>query len=95
MYYVVSEALANAAKHSQASVVNVGLDTRDAVLRLAIGDDGIGGADLRRGSGLLGLSDRVEALGGTLQLSSPAGYGTTLLIEVPLEDQGRPLAYGQ
>jgi signal transduction histidine kinase len=95
MYYVVSEALANAAKHSQASVVNVGLDTRDAVLRLAIGDDGIGGADLRRGSGLLGLSDRVEALGGTLQLSSPAGYGTTLLIEVPLEGQGRPLAYGQ
>jgi signal transduction histidine kinase len=95
LYYVVSEALANAAKHSQASVVNVGLDTRDAILRLAIGDDGIGGADLRNGSGLLGLSDRVEALGGTLQLSSPAGYGTTLLIEVPLEDSSRPLSYGQ
>jgi signal transduction histidine kinase len=88
MYYVVSEALANAAKHSQASVVKVGLDTRDAILRLAIGDDGIGGADLRRGSGLLGLSDRVAALGGTFRLSSPAGNGTTLLIEVPLEDDG-------
>jgi signal transduction histidine kinase len=87
-YYVVSEALTNAAKHAQASVVNVELDTRDAVLRLAIGDDGIGGADASLGSGLLGLRDRVEALGGTLQLTSPAGNGTTLLVEVPLEDHG-------
>jgi signal transduction histidine kinase len=93
MYYVVSEALANAAKHAQATVVKVELDTRDAILRLAIGDDGIGGADLRRGSGLLGLSDRVEALGGTLELSSPAGNGTTLLIEVPLQDHGHPLPF--
>jgi signal transduction histidine kinase len=53
-------------------------------LQLAIRDDGIGGADLSRGSGLVGLSDRIEALGGTLQVTSPAGTGTTLLIEVPL-----------
>jgi signal transduction histidine kinase len=84
-YYVVSEALTNAAKHAHASVVNVELDSDDAILRLTIRDDGVGGANLGQGSGLLGLRDRVEALGGTLQLTSPAGNGTTLLIEVPLE----------
>jgi PAS domain S-box-containing protein len=84
-YYVVSEALTNVAKHAQASVVNVELDTRDTILRVAIRDDGVGGADLRRGSGLVGLRDRVEALGGTLHLTSPVNGGTTLLIEVPLE----------
>jgi signal transduction histidine kinase len=86
-YYVVSEALTNAAKHSHASVVNVELNDHDSVLQLAIRDDGIGGADPRRGSGLVGLSDRIEALGGTLEVTSPAGHGTTLLIEVPLEGQ--------
>jgi signal transduction histidine kinase len=86
-YYVVSEALTNTAKHAHASVVHVELDTRDAILRLAIRDDGIGGADPRLGSGLVGLSDRVEALGGTLQVTSPSGGGTTLLIEVPLVGQ--------
>jgi signal transduction histidine kinase len=86
-YYVVSEALTNAAKHAHASAVNVELDTDDAILQLAIRDDGIGGADPGRGSGLVGLSDRIEALGGTLQITSPAGTGTTLLIEVPLEGQ--------
>jgi signal transduction histidine kinase len=84
-YYVVSEALTNAAKHAHASVVSVELDTRDAIVRLAIRDDGIGGADPSQGSGLIGLSDRMEALGGTLQVTSLAGNGTTLLIEVPLE----------
>jgi signal transduction histidine kinase len=83
---VVSEALTNAAKHAHASVVNVEVDTPDATLQLAIRDDGIGGADLSRGSGLVGLNDRIEALGGTLVASSP-GHGTTLLIEVPLERQ--------
>jgi signal transduction histidine kinase len=91
-YYVVSEALTNAAKHAQASVVNVGLDVRDAILRLVIRDDGIGGADPGGGSGLLGLSDRVEALGGTLEITSPAGKGTTLLIEVPLDGRSGPTA---
>jgi signal transduction histidine kinase len=85
-YYVVSEALTNTAKHAHASVVTVELDTHDVTLRLAIRDDGIGGADPRQGVGLVGLSDRIEALGGTLQVSSPAGDGTTLLIEIPLED---------
>jgi signal transduction histidine kinase len=86
-YYVVSEGLTNAAKHAHASIVNVDLHCHDATLRLAIRDDGIGGADPGQGFGLLGISDRIEALGGTLQVSSPAGKGTTLLIEVPLEDQ--------
>ncbi|MGX7678600.1 GAF domain-containing sensor histidine kinase [Jatrophihabitans sp. DSM 45814] len=83
-YYVVSEALTNAAKHARASVVNVELHIQDATLRLVIRDDGIGGADLRRGAGLVGLSDRIQAVGGNLQLTSPAGGGTTLLIEIPL-----------
>jgi signal transduction histidine kinase len=85
-YYVVSEALTNAAKHAHASIVKVELDTRDATLQLAIRDDGLGGADLSRGSGLLGLSDRIEALGGTLEVTSPTGSGTTLLIELPVEE---------
>jgi signal transduction histidine kinase len=84
-YYVVCEALTNAAKHARASVVRVELDARDASVQLAIRDDGIGGADLARGSGLVGLSDRIEALGGTLEVTSPAATGTTLLIEIPLE----------
>jgi signal transduction histidine kinase len=83
-YYAVSEALANAAKHARASAVHVELDTPDTVVRLAIRDDGIGGADPAKGSGLTGLSDRIEAVGGTLEVTSPAGNGTTLLIEIPL-----------
>ena len=83
-YYAVSEALANVAKHARASAVHVELDTPDAILLLAISDDGIGGADPARGSGLIGLRDRIEALGGTLHVTSPASNGTTLLIEIPL-----------
>jgi signal transduction histidine kinase len=86
-YYVVSEALTNAAKHAHASVVNVELDTHDAIMQLAIRDDGIGGADPRHGSGLVGLSDRIEALGGTLEVTSPPGNGTTLLIQIPVGGQ--------
>jgi signal transduction histidine kinase len=67
--------------------VNVELDARDASLQLAIRDDGIGGADPGQGSGLVGLRDRVEALGGTLQVTSPAGSGTSLLIEIPLQSK--------
>jgi signal transduction histidine kinase len=87
-YYVVSEALTNAAKHADASVVRVELDAHDAIVQLAIRDDGVGGADLGRGSGLVGLSDRIEALGGTFEVTSPAGSGTTLLIEMPLDGHG-------
>jgi signal transduction histidine kinase len=86
-YYAVSEALTNAAKHAHASAVHVELGTHDAILQLAIRDDGIGGADLGQGSGLVGLSDRIEALGGTLQVTSPAGSGTMLLVEIPLAGQ--------
>jgi signal transduction histidine kinase len=86
-YYVIAEALTNVAKHAQASLVQVTLQARGGSLRLAIRDDGIGGADPARGSGLVGLSDRVEALGGTLRIVSPAGDGTSLLIEMPLEGQ--------
>jgi len=86
-YYVVSEALTNATKHAQASVVNVELDIHDSILQLAICDDGVGGADSSQGSGLIGLSDRVEALGGTLEVSSPPAGGTTLKIEIPLRDR--------
>jgi signal transduction histidine kinase len=84
-YYTVSEALANAAKHARASAVHIELDTPGTIVRLAIRDDGIGGADPARGSGLVGLSDRIEALGGTLEITSPPGGGTTLLIEIPVQ----------
>jgi hypothetical protein len=80
---VVSEALANAAKHAGASAVHVDADTDDDVLRLAVRDDGIGGADPARGSGLAGLYDRVEAIGGTLRMRSRPDEGTTLLAELP------------
>lgn len=83
-YYFVSEALTNAAKHSQASLVTVTAATVDDVLRVEVHDDGQGGADFGHGTGLLGLRDRVEALGGRLQLDSPHDAGTTLTAEFPL-----------
>ena len=70
---IVSELVTNAAKHAQASLVNVDLNTDDGVLQLTIRDDGVGGADHNHGAGLVGLSDRIEALGGRLQVTSPAG----------------------
>jgi signal transduction histidine kinase len=84
-YYVASEALTNAAKHAEASLVKLEVEAHEAMVQLAVRDDGIGGADLDKGSGLVGLRDRIEALGGTLQVTSPAGAGTTLLIEIPLQ----------
>jgi signal transduction histidine kinase len=83
-YYAVSEVLTNAAKHSQASVVRVDVGTRNGTLHLSVRDDGIGGADPGGGTGLVGLRDRVEALGGVLALRSPRGEGTSLEIELPL-----------
>jgi signal transduction histidine kinase/predicted ATPase len=85
-YYVVAEALTNAAKHAEASGVTVTVQRRDAgdVLRLTIVDDGVGGADFDRGTGLLGLRDRVEALGGRIGLESPRGVGTTLTVDLPI-----------
>jgi signal transduction histidine kinase len=84
-YYVVSEALTNAAKHARASVVHVDFDALDSTAQLAIRDDGVGGADPRHGSGLIGLRDRIEALGGTIQVASPAGGGTSLLVRIPID----------
>jgi signal transduction histidine kinase len=87
-YYVVSEALTNAAKHAGASLVRVEVDTEDGRLRLGIRDDGVGGADPARGSGLVGPQDRVEATSGTLRVESHPGEGTHLLVELPV-DAGR------
>jgi signal transduction histidine kinase len=89
-YYVVSEALANAAKHAEASVVQVDVAARDGALRVDVRDDGCGGADPARGSGLLGLMDRAEAVGGTIALQSPRGRGTWLQVELPLDDLSSP-----
>jgi signal transduction histidine kinase len=85
VYYIVSEALTNAAKHAHASVVYVDLEKADAILRLCVRDDGAGGADPARGSGLIGLKDRVEVLGGTIEITSTPGSGTALLVKIPIE----------
>jgi signal transduction histidine kinase len=83
-YYVVSEALTNATKHAQASFVCVVVKERGDSLHLSIRDDGVGGADPARGSGLIGLRDRAEALGGSLEVNSPRGAGTVVVVELPL-----------
>jgi signal transduction histidine kinase len=84
-YHVVAEALTNVAKHAGASVVQVEVDAEDGLLRLGDRDDGVGGADPARGSGLVGLKDRVEATGGSLRVDSRAGQGTCLLVELPID----------
>lgn len=83
-YYVVSEALTNAAKHAKATYVAVEVEASDGVLRVCVRDDGVGGADPGRGSGLLGLRDRVEALGGRLVVQSDQADGTSLVVELPV-----------
>jgi signal transduction histidine kinase len=87
-YFVVSEALTNAAKHSHASSVKVVADAADDQVRISISDDGVGGADETRGSGLVGITDRVEAVGGTLTIQSRPGEGTRLTIELPVNAPG-------
>jgi signal transduction histidine kinase len=84
-YYIVSEAITNVAKYAQASVIDVCVDARDGALTLSISDDGVGGADPSRGSGIIGLRDRVEALGGTILVLSPPGQGTTLHVQLPAD----------
>ncbi|HZC28766.1 MAG TPA: GAF domain-containing sensor histidine kinase, partial [Gaiellaceae bacterium] len=83
-YYTVSEALTNASKHANATRVWVSLSIQDDVLLLSIRDDGVGGADPRRGSGLTGLRDRIEALGGRIQIESQTGSGTVIEVEIPV-----------
>jgi GAF domain-containing protein len=84
-YFVASEALANAAKHAEASSIELSLTTSNGSLLLSIRDDGVGGADPTRGSGLVGLTDRVEALGGAIDIESTPGAGTSLLVTLPLD----------
>lgn len=87
-YYAAAEALTNAAKHAQASEVKVRAHTTDESLVLFISDDGIGGADARSGSGLIGLNDRIETLGGSMDVASPVGGGTTIDITIPFDGNG-------
>ena len=83
-YYVAAEALSNAAKHANASAVTIDVESVDGILRIVVRDDGVGGASFTRGSGLLGLKDRVEAIGGRFLLDSPRDRGTHLTAELPL-----------
>ncbi|MGI5224548.1 GAF domain-containing sensor histidine kinase [Actinoallomurus sp. CA-142502] len=85
VYYSVCEALTNAVKHANPSRIEVDLRTDGAVLRLSVHDDGVGGADPVRGTGLIGLRDRVEALGGSMCLTSPPGRGTTFTTSIPID----------
>ena len=82
-YYIVSEALTNAVKHAQASRIRAQVVSDAGALHIHVHDDGVGGAGLARGSGLLGLKDRAEALGGRIDLRSEPGAGTTLSVELP------------
>jgi len=84
LFFVCSEGLANAVKHSQATHVTVEVATGSETARVAVVDDGVGGASVERGAGLSGLADRVEALGGALRLDSSVGEGTHLVVEVPV-----------
>jgi signal transduction histidine kinase len=96
VYYLVSEALTNAAKHASATRVDVQARMSSTTLEVIVSDDGVGGADPTRGTGLLGLLDRVESIGGTLEIGSEPGRGTTLKATLPLssasglDDQAPP-----
>jgi signal transduction histidine kinase len=83
VYYIVSEAFTNAAKHGRATVVRLRAERDNGTIRVAVTDDGVGGADPARGSGLLGLSDRIGAIGGRLAIDSPPGRGTSIVAELP------------
>ena len=93
-YYIASEAVTNVVKHAQASVIDMRVDGCDGALTLSISDDGIGGADPSRGSGIIGLKDRVEALGGTISVLSPPGHGTALHVQLPADPMAVPTLPG-
>jgi signal transduction histidine kinase len=84
-YYIASEALTNVAKHARASLIDMHVHGCSGALTLSIRDDGIGGADPSRGSGIIGLKDRVEAVGGTISVLSPPGHGTALHVQLPAD----------
>jgi signal transduction histidine kinase len=90
-YYTVAEALTNAAKHAHATAADIKVTERDGILYVRVRDNGCGGADFSSGSGLVGLKDRAEALGGHFRVDSPPGVGTTLDITLPL---GAPAGQG-
>jgi signal transduction histidine kinase len=88
-YFLVSEALTNVAKYARAGTVSIGVACADGTLVVTIADDGVGGADARRGSGLRGLVDRVNAVGGRLDVTSPRGRGTRLCARLPTRVHSR------
>src|SRR6266511_1760887 len=90
VYFVCSEALANVGKYASASRVVVSVTTIDGRVVVDVQDDGVGGADINRGSGLRGLADRIEALGGSIRLDSPPGQGTRLTAEIPSATEAAP-----
>jgi signal transduction histidine kinase len=85
VYYFVAEATTNVAKYAQATQTTVTVEASAGVATVAVADDGIGGAELRNGTGLVGLTDRIEALGGQLHIDSPRGRGTRLSAEIPFD----------
>jgi signal transduction histidine kinase len=87
-YYVIAEALTNATKHARACAVSIRVEVAADVLVVSIRDDGVGGASPDLGTGLTGLKDRIEALGGSMRIESPAGAGTTLRVALPLAAGG-------
>jgi len=95
-YYVVAESLTNIAKYAEAAVVEIVVRSDGQGARVEVRDDGVGGADPATGTGLRGLADRVDALGGVLRVASPAGAGTTVTAELPLDTAGPepPVALG-
>jgi signal transduction histidine kinase len=84
-YYLVAEALTNTTKHAQASKVHVSASINEAHLHVSVSDNGVGGAVLGGGSGLIGLQDRVESVSGKLTVSSPLDHGTTLTVRIPID----------
>ena len=88
-YYLCAEALTNVAKHARASAVRIEVAVRSGVLVVTVADDGVGGAAVAGGTGILGLMDRVESIGGTMRVDSRPGAGTTLAAEFPLDGQPR------
>jgi signal transduction histidine kinase len=89
-YYFVAETLTNTTKHAEASRIDVTVELRDGSLWVSVRDDGVGGADPARGSGLIGLTDRIAVFGGTMKLDSPSGGGTTLVAQLPLTEHPAP-----
>jgi signal transduction histidine kinase len=85
-YYILCELLTNTVKHARASIVRMAVERTDGTLHLCVRDDGVGGADPARGSGLIGLSDRLEAMSGSISVESPVGAGTSVQVSLPLDE---------